>query len=48
MQNLAATDSEIPTDKVSDSPTPNAALSGRGPIQIQETPWTVPAVRLNA
>jgi hypothetical protein len=27
---------------------PNAALSGRGPIQHQETRWPVPAVRLNA
>ena len=26
----------------------NAALSGRGPREHQETPWPVPAVRLNA
>ena len=27
---------------------PNAALSGSGPKEHQETPWPVPAVRLNA
>jgi hypothetical protein len=27
---------------------PNDALSGRGPKECQETPWPVPAVRLNA
>ena len=27
---------------------PNAALSGSGPKECQETPWPVPAVRLNA
>jgi hypothetical protein len=27
---------------------PNAALSGRGPTECQETRWPVPAVRLNA
>ena len=26
----------------------NAALSGSGPKESQETPWPVPAVRLNA
>jgi hypothetical protein len=26
----------------------NAALSGSGPKECQETPWPVPAVRLNA
>jgi hypothetical protein len=30
------------------APSSNAALSGRGPIQHQETFWSVPAVRLNA
>jgi hypothetical protein len=29
-------------------PPPNDALSGRGPIQHQETRWPLPAVRLNA
>jgi hypothetical protein len=43
-----ATGSQNPTDKGSGSPTPNDALSGRGPIRHQETRWPVPAVRLNA
>jgi hypothetical protein len=42
---------EAPKDCVAtmqaDQP-PNDALSGRGPKVHQETPWPVPAVRLNA
>jgi hypothetical protein len=38
-----------PPDAARNAPsTANAALSGRGPTEHQQTPWPVPAVRLNA
>jgi hypothetical protein len=48
MKDLKANRATNNTDEAVTSPMPNAALSGRGPTELQETPWPVPAVRLNA